>query len=67
MIGEILSMKKFVLYTVAILALLAAVFMYILYSEGAFDAYITSDQEKVQPFMKCEAGKCAPGKCGANP
>lgn len=59
-------MKKFILYTLAILALLAAILTYILYSEGAFDAYLSPEQEKIEPFMKCEAGKCAPGKCGMN-
>ena len=57
-------MKKFLLYTVAIFAILAAIFTYILYSEGAFDSY--TEQEKLEPFMKCAPGKCAPGKCGYN-
>lgn len=58
-------MKKILLYTVAIIAILAAVLAYILYSEGAFETY-PPEQDKIEPFMKCEAGKCAPGKCGAN-
>ena len=58
-------MKKVLLYTVAILALLAAILVYILYTEGAFKTY--TEEDKIPPFiMKCEAGKCAPGKCGAN-
>ncbi|WP_309496965.1 hypothetical protein [Sulfurovum sp.] len=59
-------MKKFLLYTLAIFTILAAILIYILYSEGAFDTYSSTEQEKIEPFMKCEAGKCAPGKCGAN-
>ena len=58
-------MKKVLLYTVAIITILAAILVYILYSEGAFKTYST-EQEKIEPFMKCEAGKCAAGKCGAN-
>ena len=60
-------MKKFLLYAVAILIILAALFTYILYTEGAFETYDATKQEKIEPFMKCEAGKCAAGKCGANP
>ena len=59
-------MKKFMLYTLLILAVLAAILTYILYSEGAFDSYEPAKQSDLEPFMKCEAGKCAPGKCGAN-
>ena len=58
-------MKKALLYIVAIFTILAAILTYILYSEGAFDA--PPPKEKIEPFMKCEAGKCAVGKCGANP
>lgn len=58
-------MKKVLLYTVAIFAIIAAILTYILYSEGAFDTY--TKPEKIEPFMKCAPGKCAPGKCGANP
>ena len=60
-------MKKFLLYAVAIIAILAAIFTYILYTEGVFETYDDTKQEKLEPFMKCEAGKCAAGKCGANP
>lgn len=61
-----IPMKKLILYTLAILALLSTILIYILYSEGAFDAYLFPKQEKIEPFMKCEAGKCAAGKCGMN-
>ncbi len=60
-------MKKALLYALAIVAILAAIFTYILYSEGAFKTYSSTKQEKLEPFMKCEAGKCEAGKCGANP
>ena len=60
-------MKKILLYTLTIFAILAAIFTYILYTEGAFETYSSTKQEKIEPFMKCEAGKCAAGKCGANP
>lgn len=60
-------MKKVLLYTLAIFVILAAILTYILYSEGAFDTYDSAEQGKIEPFMKCEAGKCAAGKCGANP
>lgn len=56
-------MKKFILYTLAVLAVLAAIFTYILYTEGAFDTAPATT--KMEPFMKCEAGKCAAGKCAA--
>ena len=59
-------MKKVLFYTLAVFAILAVILAYILYSEGAFDAP-PPKQEKIEPFMKCEAGKCAVGKCGANP
>ena len=59
-------MKKFILYTLLSLTVLAALFVYILYSEGAFDTYEPVKQSDLEPFMKCEAGKCAPGKCGGN-
>ena len=59
-------MKKALLYLFAIITILGAILTYILYSEGAFDAP-PPKQEKIEPFMKCEAGKCAVGKCGANP
>ena len=58
-------MKKVLLYTLAIFAILTAILTYILYSEGAFDTP-PAKQDKMEPFMKCAPGKCAPGKCGAN-
>jgi hypothetical protein len=58
-------MKKFFLYTFLILLVLGGLFVYVLYTEGAFDAKPQSD---LKPFsatsMKCEAGKCGAGKCG---
>jgi len=54
-------MKKVILYTLAVFALLAAIFTYILYTEGAFEPAPTTST--MEPFMKCEAGKCAAGKC----
>ena len=59
-------MKKILLYVFLVLAILAAILAYILYSEGAFDTYEPTKQSDMEPFMKCEAGKCAAGKCGAN-
>ena len=59
-------MKKFLLYVFLALAIFAAILTYILYSEGAFDTYEPVKQSELEPFMKCEAGKCAPGKCGGN-
>ncbi len=57
-------MKKFILYTLLVLAILAAVFTYILYNEGVFDVLQDTPQGELEPFqMKCEAGKCAAGKC----
>jgi len=59
-------MKKFLLYTLLVLAILAAIFTYILYSEGFFDTLQDTPQGELEPFqMKCEAGKCAAGKCAA--
>ena len=55
-------MKKFFLYVSLVLAVLAAVFTYILYSEGAFETYEPATQSDLKPFMKCEAGKCGSGK-----
>ncbi len=60
-------MKKILLYTLALFAILVAILTYILYSEGAFETYSSTEQKKLEPFMKCEAGKCAAGKCGVNP
>lgn len=60
-------MKKFLLYTLLILAVLSAIFAYILYSEGAFKTCEPEKETTLKPFeMKCEAGKCATGKCSAN-
>ena len=55
-------MKKFFLYVFLALAILAAIFTYILYSEGAFDTYEPEPKSELKPFMKCEAGKCGSGK-----
>jgi hypothetical protein len=57
-------MKKFVLYTTLTLIILASLFGYILYTEGVFEGKSTPTQKTLEPFMKCEAGKCAVGKCG---
>lgn len=60
-------MKKFFLYLFGILAVLGAIFAYLLYTEGAFDKAAPVTQKELKPFeMKCEAGKCAAGKCGTN-
>ncbi len=57
-------MKKFFLYTFVIVAVLGALFAYILYTEGFFDT--KPDYSDLKPFeMKCEAGKCAAGKCAS--
>jgi len=59
-------MKKFLLYTLLVLAILAAVFTYILYNEGFFDTLQDTPQGELEPFqMKCEAGKCSAGKCAS--
>ncbi len=58
-------MKKFFLYLLLILAVLGAIFVYVLYTEGVFDTVEPAEQTEMEPFMKCEAGKCAAGKCGA--
>ncbi len=55
-------MKKFFLYVFMALAILAAIFTYILYSEGAFETYEAETKSELKPFMKCEAGKCGSGK-----
>lgn len=57
-------MKKFFLYTISILLVLGGLFVYVLYSEGAFDKAPTSDAKPFAATMKCEAGKCGAGKCG---
>ena len=59
-------MKKFLLYLFLTLAVLAAIFAYVLYTEGVFETYEPAKQSDLEPFMKCEAGKCAAGKCGEN-
>lgn len=59
-------MKKFFLYAFAILLVLGAIFVYILYTEGAFDKAGPVTNKELKPFeMKCEAGKCGGSKCGA--
>ena len=59
-------MKKFLLYTLLILAVLSAIFAYLLYKEGAFKTHEPVKETTAKPFeMKCEAGKCAAGKCGS--
>ena len=58
-------MKKFLIILFATLALLAAIFTYVLYSEGFFDTLQDTPQGELEPFqMKCEAGKCSASKCG---
>ena len=60
-------MKKFLLTLFAVLAILAAIFTYILYSEGFFDTLQDTPQGELEPFkMKCEAGKCSGGKCSTS-
>ena len=57
-------MKKFFISVFAIVAVLALLFTYILYTEGVFES--APKASEVKPFaatMKCEAGKCATGKC----
>lgn len=59
-------MKKFLLSILALMIALAAVFAYILYTEGFFDKPETTPKSDMKPFeMKCEAGKCGAGKCGS--
>ena len=58
-------MKKFLITLFSILTVLAAIFAYILYTEGYFDTVQDAPQGELKPFeMKCEAGKCSAGKCG---
>ena len=59
-------MKKFFLYVFLALAIFAAIFTYILYTEGVFQTQEPVKETDLKPFMKCEAGKCGEGKCGAN-
>ena len=57
-------MKKFLITLFSVLSVLAAIFAYILYSEGFFDTLQDTPQGELEPFqMKCEAGKCSAGKC----
>jgi len=55
-------MKKFFLYVLLALAILASIFTYILYSEGAFETLEPAEKSDLKPFMKCESGKCGSGK-----
>jgi len=55
-------MQKFFLYVFLALAILAAIFTYILYSEGAFETLEPTQKSELKPFMKCESGKCDSGK-----
>ncbi len=59
-------MKKFFLYVFLALAILAAIFTYILYSEGAFDTLEPAKKSDLKTFpgMKCSEGNCGTGKCG---
>ncbi|RLA66037.1 MAG: hypothetical protein DRQ78_04760 [Epsilonproteobacteria bacterium] len=60
-------MKKFLLYLFLGLIVLASIFAYILYTEGAFGAKESSERADPKPFvMKCESGKCAAGKCAGD-
>lgn len=56
-------MKKFLLYLFLVLAVLSAFFAYILYTEGAFKTHEPIEKSNLEPFMKCEAGKCSTSKC----
>ena len=53
-------MKNFLLYIFLILAILSAIFVYILYTEGFFQTKENLQDTTLKPFstMKCEAGKC---------
>lgn len=57
-------MKKILLYTSLTLLLLASILVFLLYQEGAFDSKPEPKAKEFESFMKCEAGKCASGKCG---
>jgi len=58
-------MKKFFIYTFLVLAILGALFTYVLYTEGFFEP--KPEPSTMKPFeMKCEAGKCAAGKCASS-
>ena len=56
-------MKRFLIITVAVFAVLGAIFAYLLYQEGAFERKPPVTQEPTFQ-MKCEPGKCGGGKCG---
>jgi uncharacterized membrane protein len=57
-------MKKIFFYLFLIIVILGAIFVYILYSEGAFET--KQKASELKPFnMKCEAGKCGAGKCAS--
>lgn len=59
-------MKKLLAYTFLTLLILSSIFVYILYTEGAFEKIEELDTN-AKPFsvMKCEAGKCGGNKkCG---
>ena len=57
-------MKNFLLYTIVVVAILASIFTYVLYTEGVFEK--KPEPTDLKPFeMKCEAGKCAAGKCAS--
>jgi len=59
-------MKKLFLTMAIILAVIAVLFTYVLYSEGYFDSPQEASRSDMAPFeMKCEAGKCASGKCAS--
>ena len=59
-------MKKFLLYLFLVIAVLSAIFAYVLYTQGAFEEKKVKKETTMKPFeMKCEAGKCAAGKCGS--
>jgi hypothetical protein len=60
-------MKQFLVTLFSILAVLAAIFTYILYTEGFFDTLQDTPSGELEPFeMKCEAGKCSAGKCASS-
>jgi hypothetical protein len=59
-------MKNFLLYSTLSIFILASILGILLYQEGAFDSRIKTTDKKLEPFMKCEAGKCASGKCSGN-
>jgi uncharacterized ion transporter superfamily protein YfcC len=59
-------MKKFIITLISVLVVLAALFTYVLYTEGVFDTLQDTPQSELEPFqMKCEAGKCSAGKCAS--